>query len=59
MYEPAGRQFVNLAFFWPALAAASTREMSSAVASCFSALAFGFAAPPVPEPIWATPHMIA
>lgn len=59
MYEPAGRQFPNLAFLWPAFAAASASELAALIAKQFAALAVGPAAPPVPEPKWATPHRIA
>ena len=59
MYEPAGRQFPNLAFLWPAFAAASASEMTALIARQFADLAVGPAAPPAPEPKWATPHRIA
>jgi len=59
MYEPAGRQFPNLAFLWPAFAAASASDMAALIAKQFANLAVGPAAPPVQEPKWATPHTIA
>ena len=59
MYEPAGRQFPNLAFLWPAFAAASASDMAAVIAKHFANLAVGPAAPPVQEPKWVTPHTIA
>ena len=59
MYEPAGRQFPNLAFLWPAFAAASASDMAALIAKQFANLAVGPAAPPVQEPKWATPHTVA
>jgi poly(3-hydroxybutyrate) depolymerase len=59
MYEPAGRDFPNLAFLWPAFVAASASEMTARVARQFADLAVGCAAPPAREPKWATPHTIA
>lgn len=59
MYEPAGRHFPNLAFFWPALVAASTSEMTAWAAKQFANFAVGPAGDEVPsEPKWATPHTI-
>jgi poly(3-hydroxybutyrate) depolymerase len=60
MYEPAGRHFPNLAFFWPALVAASTSEMTAWAAKQFANFAVGPVGDEVPsEPKWATPHAIA
>jgi poly(3-hydroxybutyrate) depolymerase len=56
MYEPAGHP--NLAFLWPALAAASASDMASAFARQLTDLALGPAATPAPPPEWATPHKI-
>lgn len=55
MYDPAGR---NLAFLWPALAAASLSDMAALAARQFAGLAVGAKTPPVPEPEWATPHAV-
>jgi poly(3-hydroxybutyrate) depolymerase len=60
MYEPLGRPFPNLAFFWSAVAAAAAAETASLAAKQFANLAIGApeGSPPV-EPQWATPHAIA
>src|SRR6185369_7428525 len=59
MYQPTGRQFPHLAFFWPALAAASASEIAGSFAAQFIGLtgATEFAA--AHEPDWATPSTIA
>jgi poly(3-hydroxybutyrate) depolymerase len=59
MYEPAGRQFPNLAFIWPAIAVASASNMVAQIAEQFANLAIGPDGPPAHEPEWATPHTIA
>ncbi len=59
MYEPAGRQFPNLAFLWPAFAAASASEMAALAAKQFADFAIGPDGPAACEPKWATPHTIA
>ncbi len=59
MYEPAGRQFPNLAFLWPAFAAAAASEMAALAAKQFADFAVGPDEPPAREPDWATPHTIA
>jgi len=59
MYQPAGRQFPNLAFLWPAFAAASVSEMAAEAARGFAALAVGSDASKRPEPNWVTPHVVA
>ncbi len=59
MYEPAGQHNLNLAFLWPAFAAAAASEMAAAVAREFTNLAVGLDGPSVKEPQWATPHAIA
>lgn len=59
MYEPSGRQGPNLAFLWPAFAAASVSDMATLIAKQFAGLAVGPAVPSVPEPKWATPHKVA
>jgi poly(3-hydroxybutyrate) depolymerase len=60
MYEPAGRPFPQLAFLWPALAAASVGEIAEAMAKQFVDLAVGPENGPAPnEPNWATPNTIA
>jgi poly(3-hydroxyalkanoate) synthetase len=60
MYEPSGRPFPNLAFFWSAVAAAGAAEVASLAAKQFASLAIGppEGSPPG-EPQWATPHAIA
>jgi len=59
MYEPAGQQNPNLAFLWPAFAAASASEIAAAVARHFTNLAVGLNGAPAKEPEWATPHALA
>lgn len=59
MYDPAGRQYPNLAFLWPAFAAAAASEMAGLVAKQFADLAVGADRSPAHEPSWATPHTIA
>src|SRR5450755_1155668 len=59
MYEPTGRYFPNLAFLWPAFAAASVSEMAAMAAKQFADLAVGADATAVAEPKWATPNTIA
>ena len=60
MYEPTGRPFSNLAFLWPALAAASASEAAAALAHHLAGLAVGTdEARALPEPEWATPNTVA
>ena len=59
MYEPAGRHVPNVAFLWPAFAAASVSEMAAFAAKQFTDFAVGLEGPPAPEPRWATPHAVA
>jgi poly(3-hydroxyalkanoate) synthetase len=59
MYDPAAHRTPNLAFFWPALAAASASEFAAAAAKHFMDLAIGADRPLENEPVWATPHKIA
>lgn len=59
MYEPAGQGNLNLGFLWPALAAASARDMAAAMARHFANLAVGSDGPAATEPEWATPHTLA
>lgn len=60
MYEPTGRQFPQLAFLWPALAAASASEVSALFARQMASLAVGTDdAPTRAEPAWTTPNTIA
>ncbi len=59
MYEPGGRPFANLAFLWPAFAAAATSEWAALAAKQFASLAVGADGPTAHEPAWATPHKIA
>ncbi len=59
MYEPAGRHFPNLAFLWPAFAAAAASEMAALAAKQFADFAVGPDGPAAREPKWATPHTIA
>jgi poly(3-hydroxybutyrate) depolymerase len=56
MYDPAPRQ--NLAFFWPAIAAAAASDMAALFAKRFAELAVGPDDAPAQEPQWATPHTI-
>ncbi len=59
MYEPAGHNIPHFAFLWPALAAASAREMAALAARQFTSLALGYDGPMARQPKWATPHTIA
>jgi pimeloyl-ACP methyl ester carboxylesterase len=59
MYEPSGRQSVNLAFLWPAFLAASASDMSALIAKHFANLAVGPAGAEAPEPKWSTSHTVA
>lgn len=60
MYEPTGRSFPNLAFLWPAFAAAATSEMAAAMAKQCANFAVGQQdGLPVREPQWSTPHALA
>jgi poly(3-hydroxybutyrate) depolymerase len=60
MYEPMGRQFPQVAFMWPALAAASASEIAALVAKQFVDLAVGIEdGPAACEPKWITPNTIA
>ena len=58
MYEPAPRQLRNLAFLWPAFAAAAASDMAAVVAKHFTDLAVGDGEPVTPEPTWTTPQTI-
>src|SRR5271166_5155747 len=57
MYEPTGHP--NLAFLWPAMAAASAGEMAVAFAKQFTNLAVGTFESIAPPPRWTTPNKIA
>jgi poly(3-hydroxybutyrate) depolymerase len=57
MYEPASRP--NLAFLWPAFAAASANEMAALAAKQFADFAIGPDGSEARELKWATPHTIA
>ena len=59
MYEPAHHPFPNLAFLWPAIAAASASDIAAAFARQFTNLAVGYEASPAPPPQWTTPNRIA
>jgi poly(3-hydroxybutyrate) depolymerase len=59
MYEPSALQSPNLAFLWPAFAAASASDAAAFVAKHFANLAVGPAARQVPEPRWSSSHTIA
>lgn len=59
MYEPTQNPFPQLAFLWPAFAAASASEAAALMARQFAELAAGGAGKPVPEPGWTTPNKIA
>jgi len=59
MYEAAGHRNAGLAFFWPAMVAASASDMAALMARQFVNLALGPDVPPAREPDWATPHAIA
>lgn len=59
MYDPAGRPSSYLAFLWPALAAAATRDLAAFTAQRFADLAVSVEREPPKEPQWATPHAIA
>ncbi len=58
MYEPIPNPLPQLAFLWPAFAAASASEAAAAMARQFADLAGG-GARAVTEPGWATPNAIA
>ena len=58
MYEPEGRQYPNLAFLWPAFAAAATSNMAAIAARQFAELAVGADEAAAREPSWATPNTI-
>lgn len=59
MYEPARHHAPNLAFLWPAFAAASASEMAALFAKQLTDIAIGYGGPPAQEPHWATQHTIA
>lgn len=59
MYDPRGRRSANLAFLWPAIAAAAASDMAALVARRFADFAVGPDGEPSPEPQWATPNAIA
>ncbi len=58
MYEPTRNPLPQLAFLWPALAAASASEAAALMARQFAELAGG-GARSAAEPDWATPNSIA
>ncbi|MEJ2624244.1 MAG: alpha/beta fold hydrolase [Pseudolabrys sp.] len=58
MYEPTPNPLPQLAFLWPAFAAASASEAAALMARQFAELAGG-GARPAPEPNWNTPNSIA
>ncbi len=58
MYEPEGRQYPNLAFLWPAFAAAAASNMAGIAARHFAELAVAADATPAREPTWATPNTV-
>ena len=58
MYEPEGRQYPNLAFLWPAFAAAATSNMAAIAARQFAELAVAADKAAEREPSWATPNTI-
>ena len=59
MYNPAARQSPNLAFLWPAFAAAAASDMAALVAKQLADFAVGPDGEPAHEPQWATPHAMA
>jgi poly(3-hydroxyalkanoate) synthetase len=59
MYEPTVRGVPNLAFLWPAFAAAATSEMAALFAKQCAHFAVGQHDAAAGEPKWATPHRIA
>ena len=60
MYDPAARPSPNLAFLWPAFAAAVAGDMASLVAKHLAEFAIGGADGELArEPTWATPHIVA
>src|SRR5689334_22820604 len=59
MYVPAGHRSPNLAFLWPALAAAAARDFAAFTAQRCAELAVGVEQQPPSPPSWATPHAIA
>jgi len=59
MYEPRVHQAANLAFLWPAIAAASASELAALVAKQLTGLAVGRDGRAVEPPRWATPHTVA
>lgn len=60
MDEPSGREFPFIAFFWPALAAASASEFAASMAKQFVDLAVGPGDKPEPDqPEWTTANRIA
>jgi len=59
MYEPSAHHFPNLAFLWPAFAAASLSEIAAAAARQFTSLAVGYeAGTALPEQRWVTPNKV-
>jgi poly(3-hydroxybutyrate) depolymerase len=58
MYEPTPNPLPQLAFLWPAFAAASASEAAAVMARQFAELAGG-GARPAPEPGWTTPNTVA
>jgi len=60
MYNPAARPSLNLAFLWPAFAAAAAGDMASLVAKQLAEFAVGGAnGGAAREPPWTTPHTVA
>ncbi|HZC54885.1 MAG TPA: alpha/beta fold hydrolase [Xanthobacteraceae bacterium] len=58
MYDPKRYPLPNLAFLWPAIAAASAADMAAAFAKHFTNLALGDEGSPAPLPQWATPNRV-
>jgi poly(3-hydroxybutyrate) depolymerase len=55
----ADQPFPSIAFLWPALAAASTSGIMSALADQLANFGGAVAGPPSPAPKWATPNRVA
>ena len=60
MYDPAARPTPNLAFLWPAFAAAAAGDIASLVARGLAEFAVGGVdGESAREPAWTTPHAVA
>ena len=60
MYDPAARPSANLAFLWPAFAAAAAGDIASLIARQLADFAIGGAdGQAAREPPWMTPHSVA